>query len=383
MLGAKQQQKISNSSKCRSETNLELSIKQYYMKNKQNLYAVIMAGGVGSRFWPVSTLDNPKQFHDMLGTGKSLLQQTYHRLLALIPNENILISTNNRYKNLVKKQLPNIRDLQLVLEPAMRNTAPAILYSALKIYQKNPEALILIAPSDHWIDKEPTFITDLEIAFTACESQDILMTLGIQPTHPNTGYGYIQFESGNTAIKTVKQFTEKPNLETAKQFLTSGDYLWNAGIFVWSAKSILRAFQKHLPTMFALFEKGNNVWNTNFEDDFIRDIYPKSNNVSIDYGILEKSTHVKVLPVDIGWNDLGTWGALHQKLSKDSQQNAVVNAETYFTDASGNMIRTEKGQKVVIKGLHNYIVVENDGILVILPKDDEQAIKELSQLGNK
>jgi len=351
------------------------------MENK-NLYAVIMAGGVGSRFWPVSTPDNPKQFHDMLGTGKSLLQQTHHRLQALIPDENILISTNNRYKDLVKKQLPNIRDLQLVLEPAMRNTAPAILYSALKIEQKNPDALILIAPSDHWIDKEPTFISDLETAFTTCDSQDILMTLGIQPTHPNTGYGYIQFENEKTVVKTVKQFTEKPDLETAKQFISSGDYLWNAGIFVWSAKSILKAFQTHLPTMYALFEEGNSVWNTDFEDDFIRDTYPKSENVSIDYGILEKSNNVKVLPVDIGWNDLGTWGALHQKLEKDSQQNAVVNAESYFTDASGNMIRTKKGQKVVIKGLHNYIVVENDGILVILPKDDEQAIKELSQLGN-
>ena len=352
------------------------------MKNKQNLYAVIMAGGVGSRFWPVSTPDNPKQFHDMLGTGKSLLQQTYHRLQALIPNKNILISTNNRYKNLVKKQLPTIRDLQLVLEPAMRNTAPAILYSALKIYQKNPNALILIAPSDHWIDKETTFIADLETAFHTCESQDILMTLGIQPTHPNTGYGYIQFGSSNKPIKTVKQFTEKPNLETAKKFISSGNYLWNAGIFVWSAKSILNAFQKYLPTMYALFEKGNTVWNTDFEDDFILDTYPKSENVSIDYGILEKSNNVKVLPVDIGWNDLGTWSALHQKLVKDAQQNAVVNAKSYFIDASGNMIRTKKGKKILIKGLHNFIVVENDEILVILPKDDEQAIKELSQLGN-
>lgn len=348
-----------------------------------NYYAVIMAGGIGSRFWPVSTPDNPKQFHDMLGTGKSLLQQTFHRLHTLIPDENIFISTNNHYKALVKKQLPKIRDLQLVLEPAMRNTAPAILYAALKIYNKNPGALLLIAPSDHWIDKEPSFITDLETAFTACASLDILMTLGIQPTHPNTGYGYIQFENEKTAIKKVKQFTEKPNLEKAKKFIASGDYLWNAGIFVWSAKSILKAFQTHLPAMYSLFEKGNKVWNTDFEDDFIRDTYPKAENVSIDYGILEKSDNVKVLPVDIGWNDLGTWGALHQKLEKDAQQNAVVNAESYFTDASGNMIRTKKGQKVVIKGLHNFIIVENNGILVILPKDDEQAIKELSQLDSR
>jgi mannose-1-phosphate guanylyltransferase len=348
----------------------------------KNYYAVIMAGGIGSRFWPISTPDNPKQFHDMLGTGKSLLQQTFHRLQALIPEENILLSTNSRYKDLVKKQLPNIHDLQLVLEPAMRNTAPAILYSALKIYQKNPKAIMLIAPSDHWIDKESVFISDLKTAFENCEKQDILMTLGIQPTYANTGYGYIQFEQSNKPIKTVRQFTEKPDLAKAKEFIADGDYLWNAGIFVWSAKSILEAFRKQLPEMYALFSQGNTVWNTDFEDDFIRDTYPKAQNISIDYGILEKSDNVKVLPVDIGWNDLGTWGALHQKLQKDEQQNAVVNAQSYFTDSSGNMIRSKKGRKVVIKGLEGFIVVENDEILVILPKDDEQAIKELSQLGN-
>jgi mannose-1-phosphate guanylyltransferase len=344
-----------------------------------NYYAVIMAGGVGSRFWPVSTADNPKQFHDMLGVGKSLIQQTFSRLETLIPKENILISTNERYKELVKKQLPKIGDLQLVLEPAMRNTAPAILYSSLKIYAQNPKAQILIAPSDHWIDKETIFLNNLETAYTACSQQDILMTLGIHPSYPNTGYGYIQFKNNLNTIKKVKQFTEKPDLKNAKKFIASGDYLWNAGIFVWSAKSILKAFQTHLPQMFDLFNKGQNVWNTDFEDDFIRATYPQSKSISIDYGILEKADNVKVLPVDIGWNDLGTWGALYQKLEKDEQQNALVNAHTYLEDASGNMIRTESGKKVIVKGLNNYIIVENDGILVILPKEDEQAIKELSK----
>ena len=338
-----------------------------------------MAGGVGSRFWPVSTPENPKQFHDMLGTGNSLIQQTFSRLEQLIPKENILISTNERYKDLVKQQLPTLTDLQLVLEPAMRNTAPAVLYASLKIYQKNPNAQILIAPSDHWIDKEDTFITDLKTAFTASSQHDILMTLGIQPSYANTGYGYIQFEKTDDTIKTVKQFTEKPNAEKAQQFITSGDYLWNAGIFVWSAKSIVSAFQTHLPEMFELFNKGASVWNTDFEDDFIRDTYPKAASISIDYGILEKANNVKVLPVDIGWNDLGTWGALYNKLDKDSTENAVVNSNAFFEDASGNMIRTE-GKKVVIKGLKDFIVVENNGVLVILPKDDEQAIKELASL---
>ncbi|HIP48791.1 MAG TPA: mannose-1-phosphate guanylyltransferase [Lutibacter sp.] len=339
-----------------------------------------MAGGVGSRFWPVSTPDNPKQFHDMLGTGKTLIQQTFSRLARLIPSENILISTNERYKDLVKKQLPDIADLQLVLEPAMRNTAPAVLFSALKIFAQNPDAQILIAPSDHWIDKENVFIDDLKTAFTACSQHNILMTLGIQPSYPNTGYGYIQFNNSNKKIKQVKQFTEKPNLENAKKFITSGDYLWNAGIFVWSAKSIVKAFQTHLPELFTLFNEGQKVWNTAFEDDFIRDTYPKAKSISIDYGILEKANNVKVLPVDIGWNDLGTWGALYNKLEKKEDENAVVNAKAYFQDASGNMIRTEKGKKVIIKGLKDYIVVENDGVLVILPKNDEQAIKELAKL---
>ncbi len=348
--------------------------------NPKNYYAVIMAGGVGSRFWPVSTPENPKQFHDLLGTGKSLIQQTFNRLKGLIPSENILISTNDRYKNLVKEQLPAIRDRQLVLEPCMRNTAPAILYATLKIYQQNPDAIILIAPSDHWIDKEQVFRNDLQTAFTACEKQDILMTLGIKPTYPNTGYGYIQFDPSQQALKKVVQFTEKPKLSLAKQFIASGDYLWNAGIFIWSAKSIRKAFQEHLPEMYTLFAKGTRIWNTDFEDDFIKDTYPKATAISIDYGILEKSTNVWVLPVSIGWNDLGTWGALYHKLEKDSHQNAVVNATSYLTDSEGNMIRTSKGKKVIIKGLKKFIVVENDGILVILPKDDEQSIKELSKM---
>jgi mannose-1-phosphate guanylyltransferase len=344
-----------------------------------NFYAVIMAGGVGSRFWPVSTPENPKQFHDMLGTGKSLLQQTFDRLLFLIPKQNILISTNQIYKNLVLSQLPDITENQLVLEPAMRNTAPAILYSAMKIYAQNPNALILIAPSDHWIDKEDVFIEGLKISFEACQQNDILMTLGIVPHYPNTGYGYIQYQNQSEKIKKVTRFAEKPTFEKAVKYIESGDYLWNAGIFVWSATSILNSFELFLPQTFALFSKGNSVWNTDFEDDFIRDNYPLAENISVDFALLEKADNVKVLPVDMGWNDLGTWGALHQKLPKDDHENAVVNAQAIFVEASGNMIRTKVGTKLVIKGLNDFIVVENDGILMILPKNDEQAIKELSK----
>lgn len=347
--------------------------------NKSNYFAVIMAGGIGSRFWPVSTPENPKQFHDMMGTGKSLLQHTYYRLLPLIPKENILISTNQSYKHLILSQLPDISENQLVLEPAMRNTAPAILYATLKIHTQNPDAVILIAPSDHWIDKEEVFLTQLKTSFEVCQEQDLLMTMGIVPTYPNTGYGYIQFQNTQETIKKVSRFTEKPDYNNAVKFVESGDYLWNAGIFIWSSQSILKAFEKYLPRTYELFLKGNSFYNTGSEIDFINENYPLAENISVDYALLEKADNVKVLPIDMGWNDLGTWGALYQKMGKDAQENAVVNAQTHFCDASGNMIRTEKGKKVIIKGLHDFIVVENDGILLILPKSEEQSIKDLSR----
>lgn len=343
-----------------------------------NYYAVIMAGGVGSRFWPVSTEEFPKQFHDMLGTGESLIQRTFNRITELIPSENILIATNKRYEDLVLKQLPKTSQQQLLLEPAMRNTAPCILYAALKIYQQNPEAVMLVAPSDHWIENETEFIENIKTSFDACAQQDILMTLGIQPNSPNTGYGYIQFENNSSEIKKVKNFTEKPNLTTAKQFIESGDYLWNAGIFVWSVKSILNAFKVYLPEMVDILDDGTNVYNTDFEDDFIRSNYEKCENISIDYGIMERSNNVHVLPVNFGWNDLGTWGSLYNKLEKDNQQNATVGANTLFRDAQGNMVSTLNGKKVIVQGLNDFIIVEKDDVILICPRKDEQDIKQIS-----
>lgn len=337
-----------------------------------------MAGGVGSRFWPISTQEFPKQFHDMLGTGKSLLQQTFDRIQHLVPSKNILIATNARYNELVLEQLPNVKQQQILLEPAMRNTAPCILWSALKIYHQNPDALLLIAPSDHWIENETEFLRNIETSFKACAENDILMTLGIQPNSPNTGYGYIQFEKNNAEIKKVKQFTEKPDLETATKFLNSGDYLWNAGIFVWSAKSIIAAFEKYLPEMMHLFNQDSQIWNTGLEANFINKNYEKAENISIDFGIMERANNVQILPVEFGWNDLGTWGSLYQKLEKDSQENAVVGAETIFRDANGNMVKTQSGKRVVIQGLHDFIVVEKDEVLLICPKSAEQDIKEIT-----
>jgi mannose-1-phosphate guanylyltransferase len=344
---------------------------------KNNFYAVIMAGGVGSRFWPVSTQKFPKQFHDMLGTGQSLIQRTFERINELVPTNNILIATNENYEKLVLQQIPQLSTKQLLLEPVMRNTAPCILYAALKIYQQNPDAVILVAPSDHWIKDEGEFLRNIQTSFEACAKDDILMTLGIQPDHPNTGYGYIQYENADTEIKKVKNFTEKPDLKTAESFLESGDYLWNAGIFVWSAKSILKAFKAHLPEMVDTLDDGNNVYNSDFEDDFIKSNYKKCENISIDFGIMERAENVHVLPVDFGWNDLGTWGSLYGKLKKDEDENAVVGANVIFRDAKGNMIRTENGKRVVIQGLEDFIVVEKKDIIMICPRKDDQDIKQI------
>jgi len=346
------------------------------MKNK-NFYAVIMAGGIGSRFWPMSTEKHPKQFHDMLGVGSSLIQKTYARFESIIPAENILISTNKKYKSSVKKQLNNLVDSQLLLEPAMRNTAPCILYAALKIYNQNPDAVMIIAPSDHWIDDEETFIKNVEQSFEACQKSSILMTLGIQPNSPNTGYGYIQFESSKNKIKAVNKFTEKPNLETAKRFVKSGDFLWNAGIFIWCAKTIIKAFSELLPDMFTLFNKGMAAYNTDKEMDFIEANYGNSENISIDYGIMEPSKNVFVLPVSFGWNDLGTWNSLYKKLPKQKDDNAVINAKPIFRESSGNLIRTTNNKLVVVQGLNDFIIVEKDDVLLICPRSKEQDIKQI------
>ncbi len=344
----------------------------------KNYYALIMAGGVGSRFWPVSTQQFPKQFHDMLGTGESLLQRTFHRLEKLIPASNILIATNAQYEKLVLEQLPFISKNQLLLEPVMRNTAPCILYAASKIYQSNTDAVMIVAPSDHWIDDENAFIQDIKQAFDACQQQDILMTLGIKPSSPNTGYGYINFEKCEKPIKKVIQFTEKPNLENATKFVDSGVYLWNAGIFIWSAKSILASFKTYLPMMDALFLKGKEFWNTQAEFDFINTHYENADNISIDYGIMEKATNSFVLPVDFGWNDLGTWGSLYDKLAKDENKNALIGGDAIFRDATNNMVKTSTGKKIVIQGLHDFIVIENKAVILICPKQQEQDIKQIT-----
>lgn len=346
----------------------------------KNYYAILMAGGVGSRFWPVSTEAFPKQFHDMLGTGETLIQKTFQRLSQSIPKENIFILTNESYNDLVFQQLPEITKRQVVLEPAMRNTAPCILYASLKIQKENPEAVMIVAPSDHWIENEAAFAKNVQEAFEFCENNNALMTLGIQPTFPNTGYGYIEYNTHSTeTIKPVNQFREKPDYETAKGFIAKGNFLWNAGIFMWSVKTVIETFKTNQPELFNLFEKGNAVYNTEFEDDFIRDNYGKAENISVDYAIMEKSNNVYVLPATFDWNDLGTWGSLYDKLDKDDNNNAVVNARILTEGTSGNMIRTQKDKVVVVDGLKDYIIVDKDEVLLIYPKKKEQDIKKVLQ----
>lgn len=344
----------------------------------QNYYAVIMAGGIGSRFWPVSTQNYPKQFHDMLGTGQTLLQRTFYRLHRFIPKENILVLTNEIYGDLVKQQIPEIETQNIVLEPCMRNTAPCILYATMKIKKRNSEAVMIVAPSDHWIEDENTFTNNVKQCFEKSQNADILMTLGIVPTFPNTGYGYIQYDKNSSdTAKKVMQFREKPNYETAKNFIEQGNFLWNAGIFIWSVSSVLKAFEKHQPTLFQLFTENQSVYNTNKEFDFIKEYYPKAENISVDYAILEPSTNIFVLPAHFDWNDLGTWGSLYDKLPKDEQENAVVNAKVLFKNATKNIVRTENEKIVIIDELENYIIVDKKDVLLIYPKEKEQNIKEI------
>jgi mannose-1-phosphate guanylyltransferase len=349
----------------------------------KNYYAILMAGGVGSRFWPVSTTDFPKQFHDMLGSGDTLIQKTFSRLSKLIPVENILILTNERYNGLVLEQLPMVKQEQVLLEPAMRNTAPCILYASLKIQKMNPNAVMVVAPSDHWIEDENAFVQNLQSCFEFCQKENALMTLGIKPTFPNTGFGYIEYDKSDTnPIKRVNQFREKPNYETAKSFLDAGNFLWNGGIFIWSAQAIIEAFDTFQPQMKALFQQGMEVYNTPKEADFIQENYANTENISIDYAVMEKAKNVYVLPATFDWNDLGTWGQLHEKLDKDGQNNAVVNATVILENASNNIIRADGKKLIIVDGLDDFIIVDREDVLMIYPKSKEQDIKRITALAN-
>jgi len=345
-----------------------------------NNYVVIMAGGIGSRFWPMSRTNFPKQFHDVLGIGKSLLQMTVERFENICPNENIYIVTNEDYLDLVKEQLPQLSEEQIILEPSRKNTAPCIAYASYKIYNKNKDANIIVAPSDHLILKQQEFERVLKLALKQAEKEDLLLTLGIKPSRPDTGYGYIQFvEDKNTIspeIKRVKTFTEKPKLDMAKKFLESGDFYWNSGMFIWKASSIIRAFSKFLPDVHALFNNGLNLYNSEKEKEFIDEIYPQCKSISIDFGIMEKANNVLVLLADLGWSDLGTWGSLYDHIPLDEKNNAVVGNKVLTYDCKNNIIMMPDNKLVVVEGLMDYIVVESNNTLLICKKTSEQKIKQ-------
>ena len=369
--------------------------------NKNN-YCVIMAGGVGSRFWPFSRNHKPKQFLDFFGTGRSLLQMTIDRFRPIVPIENILIVTNVLYRDQVLEQIPDLKAEQVLCEPARRNTAPCIAYAAARIQameamrQKGErrKARIVVAPSDHLILQEETFRQTIQQGFDFIDKNDALLTLGMKPTRPETGYGYIQMgevaypkplpegkgllgeEAKGEGICKVKAFTEKPNLELAKVFLESGDFLWNSGIFIWSLDSILNAFHAYLPEMANKFAEGENVMGTPEEDAFIQTMFPTCPNISIDYGVMEKAQNVYVIPSDFGWSDLGTWGSLYDLSDKDENENVTLHSDATYYDSHGNIVTLPKGHLAVVQGLEDCIVAESDGVLLICKRDAEQQIRQ-------
>ncbi|MEJ8802801.1 mannose-1-phosphate guanylyltransferase [Pontibacter sp. H249] len=342
----------------------------------KNTYVVIMAGGIGSRFWPFSRTNYPKQFHDVLGIGESMLQMTAKRFQDICPPENVYVVTNKDYEELVKQQLPFLNSNQILLEPIGRNTAPCIAYASYKIAQINPDANLVVTPSDHVVLKQEVFTNVIKEAVTAADKDDVLITLGITPSRPDTGYGYIQYIGDESqSIKKVKTFTEKPNLELAEMFLNSGDFVWNSGIFIWNVKSIISAFRAQLPEITEIFEEGNSIYNTPQEQNFITRAYSQCRNVSIDYGIMEKVDNVYVLLADIGWSDLGTWNSLYTINDKDSNGN-VIDGEVLLYDTKDCIIKTPKERLVVLQGLQDYIVAEYDNVLMICKKSEEQKVKE-------
>ena len=341
-------------------------------------YVAIMAGGIGSRFWPKSRTSYPKQFLDILNTGKSLIQWTFERYASFIPKENIYVVTADEYKDIVAAQLPDIPVENILCEPSRKNTAPCVAYIAFKLAQKDPEATMVVAPSDHMIMDGETFRNIAVKALDFVSTHNSFITLGIKPSHPNTGYGYIQHESNTIAddIYKVKTFTEKPNLELAKTFLASGDFLWNAGIFVWKATDVVDAFKQHQSEMFELFDNEKEHFNTASEKAAIDRIYPLCTNVSIDFAIMEKANNVYVIPSSFGWSDLGTWTSAYDNLEKDYLGNAVASNNVIIIDSTKCMVSAPHDKLLVLQGMDDFIIVDTPDALLICKKEKEQAIKE-------
>src|SRR5437762_11117361 len=341
-------------------------------------YVAIMAGGIGSRFWPMSRTNYPKQFLDILGTGKTLIQQTFERYSKVVPAENVYIVTSNEYTSLVKKELPEISEENILGEPYRKNTAPCIAYISFKLLARDPKACMVAAPSDHLVLETDEFVKTTRSALNFVDHLNAFVTLGIKPSYPNTGYGYIQHDTIEAApgIYKVKTFTEKPNLELAKTFISRGDFLWNAGIFFWKVKNILTAFEKYLPEMYEVFVAEKDKFNTDEEAAVINEIYPQCSNISIDFGIMEKADNVYVIPAAFGWSDLGTWNSAWENMEKDPLANAVAGKKVVVIDAEKCMIHVPDTKLVVLQGLEGYIVVDTKDVLLICKKEKEQEIKD-------
>jgi mannose-1-phosphate guanylyltransferase len=344
-----------------------------------NRYVIIMAGGVGSRLWPLSRRVKPKQFLDILGKGETLIQQTFRRFKSTCPENHIYVVTSDEHKDIVAKQL-GIDPLNVLAEPFRRNTAPCLAYGTFRILKENPDAVITVTPADHLIVKEDKFCKVIQDCMDFAGKNDALLTLGIKPDRPETGYGYIQADrrkpvKGIDNLLMVKTFTEKPNIDLAKVFIQSGDFYWNSGIFIWNIKTILTAFERYLPDMFNSFDEGKNLFGTDQEESFIRSTYTKCKSISIDYGIMEKAENVYVMCSDIGWSDLGTWSSLYEHSAIDKRGNSVVSGNVFSYDNRGNIFNIKPGKVAVIQGLKDYIVVDSEDVILIVKKEEEQNIK--------
>ncbi len=341
-------------------------------------YVAILAGGIGSRFWPKSRAAFPKQFLDILQTGKTLIQQTFERYARFIPVDNIYVITSKEYTSLVKKQLPDMNENNILAEPSRKNTAPCVAFISYKLLEKDPESQIIIAPSDHIVLEPEAFQKAALKGLQFAKHMKALVTLGIKPTYPNTGYGYIQHETMPVAdhIYQVKTFTEKPNLELAKTFLASGDFLWNAGVFMWSSKDLVKAFEIYEPEMRELFIAEKNNFNTREENNALERIYPQCTNISIDYAIMEKANNVYVIPSSFGWSDLGTWNSAYDNLEKDYLGNAVAGGNVMIIDATKCMVSAPDKKLLLLQGMDDFIIIDTEDILLICKKEKEQQIKE-------
>ncbi len=344
---------------------------------QNNLFCVIMAGGIGTRFWPLSTHKTPKQFIDILGIGRTFIQMTYDRFRRICPPENFIVVTGTPYKDIVLEQLPELREHQVLLEPHRRNTAPCIAYANHHIAAQNSEATIVVTPADHFIMKEDEFERIIRNGVRFAEKNEVLLTIGLEPTRPETGYGYIQKGTVvENEINRVKTFTEKPDVELAKVFCESGEFLWNSGMFIWKLSTINKALEEHLPQLNALFDKGKEKYMTTKEQEFINSIYADCQNISIDYGIMEKANNVYVHSADFGWSDLGTWGSLYAHSSQDSHENSIIGKNIRLYDSSGCIVHIPDENIAIVQGLEGYIVVQRENRILICKRDDEQQIRQ-------